>query len=137
VPAIALGVSPAIAVVAVAPAEAVVAVGAAAAFVAVGAAAEPVVAVGAAVVPVVAVAGATVAVSPQADNSIESTTIIAMILNHFFAMSFLQCSYSLSVIRDRMLVSSSVVSNSLVFMFVVDWFAEPARRIFHRIDCRC
>jgi hypothetical protein len=77
------------AVVAVAPAAAVVAVGAAAALVAVGAAAA-VVAVGAAVVPVVAVAGATVAVSPQADNSIESTTIIAMILNHFFAMSFLQ-----------------------------------------------
>jgi hypothetical protein len=79
------------AVVAVAPAIAVVAVGAAAALVAVGAA-EAVVAVGAAAEPVVAVAGATVAVgdSPHADNSIESTTMIAMILNHFFAMSFLQ-----------------------------------------------
>jgi hypothetical protein len=75
------GVEPVEAVVAVAPAIAV-AVGAAEAVVAMGAAAEP----------VVAVAGATVAVgdSPHADNSIESTTMIAMILNHFFAMSFLQ-----------------------------------------------
>jgi hypothetical protein len=76
------GVEPVEAVVAVAPAIEVVAVGAAAAVVAVGAAAEPVVAVG----------GTTVAigVAPHADNSIESTTMIAMILNHFFAMSFLQ-----------------------------------------------
>jgi hypothetical protein len=83
-------VLPVITVVAVAADVALVAVGAAIAVVAVGAAIA-VVAVGAATA-VVAVGCTTVAVgsAPQAVSSIESTTITAIILNHFFAMSFLQ-----------------------------------------------